>query len=73
MFITPFLLDGQESPPESTSMDLASFLVDEIEKFKESEKGKFWGARFIWTSMRGGSTAQILDGMSRLHSIISIG
>jgi adenosine deaminase CECR1 len=63
VFITPFLLAGQESPATTRSMDLARILVEEIEGFKASEEGKgFWGCRFIWTSMRGGTTAQIVEG-----------
>jgi adenosine deaminase CECR1 len=65
MFITPFLLEGQDSPSTSRSMDLARVFVEEIERFKASEEGKgFWGARFIWTTMRGRNSAQILDGVS---------
>lgn len=68
VFITPFLVAGEESPPTSRSIDVARVFDDEIRKFKDSEEGKgFWGCRFIWTAMRGGSTEQILDGTS-LHS-----
>jgi adenosine deaminase CECR1 len=63
VFITPFLLAGQESPPTGGSTDLSRVFVDEIEDFKKSEEGKsFWGCRFIWTTMRGGKSAQILEG-----------
>lgn len=72
VFITPFLLEGMQSPPTGGSMDLARVFVEEINKFKASEEGKdFWGAKFIWTSMRGGSSAQILDGTFRPPSVIS--
>lgn len=61
VFITPFLLEGEESPPTSRSADLGRVFIEEIEDFKKTEE-RFWGARFIWTAMRGGGTAQILDG-----------
>ena len=67
MFITPFLLEGHESPARSTSTDLAKVFVEEIENFRQKEP-RFWGARFIWTSLRGGTSAQILDGMSHLST-----
>lgn len=67
MFITPFLLEGQESPPTSRSADLAKVFTEEIEEFKKTEE-RFWGARFIWTAMRGGSTAQILNGTLSVRS-----
>ena len=68
MFITLYLLEGQESPATSRAMDLAMTFIEEIENFKKAEP-KFWGARFIWSSMRGGTSAAILDGTSQFTII----
>ncbi|KAG0648387.1 Cat eye syndrome [Hyphodiscus hymeniophilus] len=68
VFITPFLLEGEESPPTSRSQDLARVFTEEIAKFRSEEEG-FWGARFIWTAMRGGNRTQILDDMKQCIEI----
>jgi hypothetical protein len=64
VFTTPFVLEGQEGPAADPGA-LSRVLVEEIEAFGKSEegKGKFWGARFIWTAMRWHDTAAIIDGI----------
>lgn len=39
-------------------------LIDEMDKFKATEKGKnFWGTRFIWSDSRSKDRARITNGM----------
>lgn len=53
VFVVPFTRSGEEQPDEDFYQMMVA-LQEEIENFKNSEEGqKFWGARMIWTSIRG--------------------
>lgn len=68
VFITPFTLEGEEQPAPNAA-ELCRVLNEEIEKFMASEEGRgFWGARFIWTSMRGVDTESLIAGKSLENS-----
>ena len=62
LFSVPFTPEGSETYTRG-AMELCEVLNQEIEKFMASEDGKgFWGARFIWTSMRGQESSTLIDG-----------
>lgn len=51
-FVNPFTSIGAAEPDKDFS-NMLNIFSQELERFKLSEEGKgFWGARFIWTSMR---------------------
>lgn len=59
---SPFTSTGKDSP-EVGAFELARVLDETFREFMESDESKgFWGARIIWTSMRGQDTANIIDG-----------
>ena len=59
------VLDGdEETDPNPDSW--WHLLIEELERFQASEKGKnFRGTRFIWSDSRGKDRAQITKGMSK--------
>ena len=63
VFVQPFFATGSEKP----CVDNTEFLqlwTDEIAKFKATRLGKkFWGCRFIWTSLRYWGKKQIVEHM----------
>ena len=63
VFIQPFFLTGHEKPCEDNSAFLQIW-DDEVKSFQRTEEGKsFWGARFIWTSLRFWPKKQIIQHM----------
>ena len=63
VFIQPFFLTGHEDPCEDNSAFLQIW-TDEVKSFQATEEGKrFWGARFIWTSLRYWPKKQIIQHM----------
>jgi adenosine deaminase CECR1 len=70
---SPFTLAGKDVP-ETGPLELARVLNEIIEVFMASEESKgFWGARVIWTSMRGEDTSVIIHGMSSHYRLRIIG
>lgn len=66
---SPFTLAGKDVP-EIGALELARVLDEIIADFMASEESKgFWGARLIWTSMRGQETSAIIDGMYLWQSV----
>lgn len=58
--------EGQETPDPDLDFQFR-VLVDEVNKFKATEKGKsFWGIRVIWSDARGLSRERILSSKSRV-------
>lgn len=58
-----FRLEGRDEPEVGYTSLLGTF-NEELAKFKASEKGKdFWGARIIWTSLRGTNTGDLINRM----------
>ena len=63
VFIQPFFRAGSEEPEKDNAFFLTMW-EEEVKKFKATEVGKgFWGARFIWTSLRFWPKKQIIDHM----------
>lgn len=62
LFSVPFVLEGSEIPTRG-AFELCQALTEEIETFMASEEGKdFWGARFIWTSLRKVDSEALREG-----------
>ena len=56
--------------PEKDYVALFQVFHEELEKFKASEGGaKFWGARWIWTTLRAGSKKLIVESMQQCIAI----
>ncbi|KXL48311.1 hypothetical protein M433DRAFT_159278 [Acidomyces richmondensis BFW] len=63
VFANPMTQTGKDKPDDSFE-SMLSAAKEEIEAFKHSEEGKeFWGARFIWTSIRRLDTKGIIQDM----------
>jgi adenosine deaminase CECR1 len=61
-FYTPFVSEGQEEPDVDYSKLFAAF-DEALDEFQNSEEGKdFWGARYIWTTVRAFDTKGIING-----------
>lgn len=62
-FIFDYYCEGQATPEKDYDSFFGTF-AEELEKFKASESGfRFWGARFIWTTLRVHSKQQIVENM----------
>lgn len=60
-FFTPYRSAGQ-TDWDKDFFNLLDHTEDEIENFKASEEGKdFWGARFIWTTIRQFDKKQVIE------------
>jgi len=64
-FVFPFFLEGKEEP-ENDYLAYFRIFKEEIENFKKTDEGKdFYGARMIWTTLRGFSNRQIIESMEQ--------
>ncbi|KJX96579.1 adenosine deaminase family protein [Zymoseptoria brevis] len=64
-FLGPYWREGQEQPDDD-HFNMLDALEVEIDNFKKSEEGKnFWGGRVIWTTIRHGSTREIITDMKK--------
>lgn len=63
-FVAPYFRKGEESPDEDYSQLFKAFR-EELEAFRSTEEGKdFWGARIIWSGIRGFDKKTIIAGWS---------
>jgi adenosine deaminase CECR1 len=60
-FIFQYYREGQTEPEEDYDAYFKAF-QEEVAKFKDAEP-QFWGARFIWTTLRSFSKQQIVENM----------
>lgn len=62
-FVFDYYRDGHTTPEADYDAYFHAF-GDELAKFKASPRGaRFWGARFIWTTLRRHAKRQIVDNM----------
>lgn len=62
-FIFDYYHEGQKQPEKGYEAFFETF-GEELEKFRATQAGsRFWGARFIWTSLRRHSKQEIVDNM----------
>ncbi|KAF1808331.1 adenosine deaminase family protein [Eremomyces bilateralis CBS 781.70] len=68
-FVSPFLCEGKNEPEKGYS-ELFRITQEELDKFKSSDVGKdFWGARFIWTTIRSFDKYAVVDSMKECIEI----
>ena len=66
-FINPSTINVQEGPEEALHACFVAF-EEELEKFK-SANPSFWGARFIWTSLRSWDRKGVISDMKKCLQI----
>ncbi|KAK2741926.1 hypothetical protein FQN57_005485 [Myotisia sp. PD_48] len=61
-----YLREGQNYQWDHDYLNKVKAFGEEVEKFKATPYGsKFWGARLIWTALRGGPSEDIVESMEQ--------
>lgn len=61
VFVVPYRRENADECDENFN-NMVRAIEEEIERFKATEKGKnFWGARIIWTGLRGSGAEKIVE------------
>lgn len=68
-FVFEYRREGFQEP-ETTYHEFYRVFGEEVERFQASEEGKrFWGARFIWSTLRSFDTRQVVASMKECISV----
>ncbi|KAL8952850.1 MAG: hypothetical protein Q9222_001242 [Ikaeria aurantiellina] len=68
-FVAKYWKEGHESPDEGQEALFEAF-DEELKKFQETEQGKrWWGCRFIWTTLRRYGKKEMVDHMKQCIAI----